>query len=228
MRGLAPRTLSRDCAVLPCPRVTVAPGVEREHAKRYIHTLTVQDEPGGIVAVPGGIDQFDAAFECEHGRLPSDRSEPCGCYTPGQERARPLHIRIPESRNPGIIPDPPTRRRRRAPAITPEEATEMLTPVADSPDAPYGLKADGSPRRKPGRPAKAVAAAAAPAQSRIPDPPAPEPDFIAEKRREIDGRLRELADEREVKSGLRDQLNATLHQLDEEAAKLRKLQEALS
>jgi hypothetical protein len=86
------------------------------------------------------IEQRDAAWECEHGKLASDRRQTCTCWG-----ASPT-------------PDLMTTFKRAE-----EAAMHNGTAVAD-PDAPWGRKNDGSPRKRPGRkPASACAATPAPA-----------------------------------------------------------------
>lgn len=43
----------------------------------YIHHLARDARHGGDL-----LEQFDADQECQHGRLPHDRTPECGCWTP--------------------------------------------------------------------------------------------------------------------------------------------------
>lgn len=82
--------------------------------------------------------------ECPHGRLPGDATSACGCWP--QEHEETVRRMM----------------RSRAPAITTQEAGKLTEEI---PDAPFGYKADGTPRKRPSPewmndPAKLAAAAA--------------------------------------------------------------------
>jgi hypothetical protein len=86
--------------------------------------------------------------ECEHGRLAGDSTPPCGCWP---------------SEPP--IPVPTTiSRPNQAPALTIEEAqalTDQTPAQPEAPEAPYGYKADGTPRKRPAPPPDRIARARA-------------------------------------------------------------------
>ena len=59
---------------------------DRYHARRYTYSLSIVPTVDLLVLDdPEPIK--DAADECKHGRLPGDKSEPCGCF---QEEAPPV------------------------------------------------------------------------------------------------------------------------------------------
>jgi hypothetical protein len=63
-----------------------------EHARRYPFTTTVL--PAAPLDRGGGPELYDAVNECEHGRLPGDKTPPCGCW---DSEHRELHPSTSES-----------------------------------------------------------------------------------------------------------------------------------
>lgn len=148
--------------------------------------IPVAAEPEGPYGGPVGRmpNPMDAINECEHGRLPH---QACACFE--DAGVRPI-------RHEEIVPQPT---RHATPAITTEEARELVTGVATTtadPDAPWGRKKDGSPRKRPGRQPKRKRRAVRPASPAVSTAEArvlisPAPEITAS----IDARLAALRDE---------------------------------
>lgn len=117
----------------------------------------------------GGECPIEAGFigrlvdnECRHERLPFDPDPPCGCFP--EEEQKPFRSAPALQSYP--ISDKGRTLAATAPAITTEEAHALLptevatgpTAVAD-PEAPYGRKADGTPRKRPAPSADTLAKA---------------------------------------------------------------------
>jgi hypothetical protein len=101
----------------------------------------------GSCPIESGFIGGLADNECKHGRLPTDNTAPCGCW-PHQEYYR----------DPSVHEDAV----RRALGFPLQEA---ILPTEATPEAPFGYKADGTPRKRPAAdwlsdPNKVAAAAA--------------------------------------------------------------------
>jgi hypothetical protein len=92
----------------------------------------------GSCPIESGFIGGLADNECKHERLPGDRSAPCGCW-PHQE-----YYRDP------VIHEHAVRLALAAPTTTPPQEVVTLSPT-DAPtiEAPFGYKADGTPRKRP-------------------------------------------------------------------------------
>lgn len=111
--------------VAPCPpspevaleqRYRAGQGAITDFAESY---RAWDKRTGAVLEHMDPIEQHDAAWECPHGRLSSDRKQTCDCYG---------------RRNVFDAPDLMS-------TLTPKEFP--------MPEAPYGYKADGSPRKRP-------------------------------------------------------------------------------
>jgi hypothetical protein len=75
-----------------------------------------------------GVGLADADLECEHGRLGGDPTPACGCWMTEQRRE-------PQIQTPDLLD------------VLTKKETEVTTDVTEL--APYGRKADGTPRKRP-------------------------------------------------------------------------------
>lgn len=101
-----------------------------ERVDSDVHPLAELASSPEFCPIEAGLLFKLADNECSHGRLPGDRTRPCGCWP--QE---------------GPVGPPP--------AITKEDAMELATPIAPSADseAPFGRFKNGKPRKaSPSRP----------------------------------------------------------------------------
>jgi hypothetical protein len=127
------------------------------------------------------IEQRDAAYECGCGQntLPTDRTRTCNCF--GNQNA-PTPVSTPDLM---LI-------------LNPKEAP-TVEPITTTPDAPYGHKADGSPRKRPAPTAatlaKASATRAAKANGRSPEPKS---RFLERMIGELDTEIATLTEARDV------------------------------
>jgi hypothetical protein len=121
----------------------------------------------GRPAVPQSADE-----ECVHGRLPGD-----ACPSPRLTFLLPLNPREGEKRKPTVVqnwphdhpcgcfpiegappvpvlPTPDLMTTLTPPPKEPEAVTPADATITPDPDAPWGRKANGEPRKRPGRPPK--------------------------------------------------------------------------
>lgn len=119
------------------------------------------------------LEARDADAECRHGRLPGDRTQPCGCFTE------------PTTRRDDMLTNELSSNGAAAPAAAVDD------------EAPYGRRADGSPRAKPGprggrrKPAEPKAAPAVTAGPAVPA------SFLAQMVATLDAEIERLQQARE-------------------------------
>jgi hypothetical protein len=94
-----------------------------------------------LVSTFSNVSLATADYECEHGRLGGDPTPACGCW----RSELPAPTAVVHVTTPDLIS-----------ILTPKEAPLMLTAAperaalpAGTPEAPFGLKADGTPRKRP-------------------------------------------------------------------------------
>jgi hypothetical protein len=166
----------------------------------------------GSCPIESGYIGKIADNECSHGRLPGDRTRPCGCW-PHYEYYR----------------DPTVHERAvlailSAPAITQEA---MTLPDEAINEAPFGRKADGTPRKRP-RPAwldDPVRAEAAAAKRRK-KTPAAEP--AASNGAEPALSQRETGELLQMLDRIEAEFDARITEIDAEEARLREQLAALT
>lgn len=221
-----PRVLGREY-VTPGPKVAGHDmDAIRRHARNYPFTTTVQYAPEGLAAAKYiDLERLDARYECDGcGRLPH---EGCRCASPAtvvEQLREPKSLERPALTKPMFI--------------QPEEAEQMLDAPTPDTEAPYGRKADGSPKKKPGRPPRGdgpkrkrrttrrrttrASATGAAAPKLTAAPPPDEESTLARLRRETHDRIAVLDSELAAQREQRDRLNAQIHETDGERKRLAK------
>lgn len=115
-----------------------SPTAEREAQERLDHARTRSLAPSvvapsaadadGAVADKPLFGPYLADHECTHGRLPGDRSEPCGCWP--QERKRAIAVISPEKVEALRLSIPPSPFVDRLVAETDEEIERLRQELA--------------------------------------------------------------------------------------------------
>jgi hypothetical protein len=160
-----------------------------------------------------------ADYECEHGRLGGDPTPACGCWR--SELPAPtvvVHVTTPD-----LIS-----------ILTPKEAPLMLTAAperaalpAGTPEAPFGLKANGTPRKRPAPSPERMAKMLAARKPKTAEPvPAPEPTN-AEVLQGIADRVANLHPTTIVHVTSSPLLKRIIAEIDDEIARLQSAKDAL-
>lgn len=112
--------------------------IETDDGPRVVQTAHATRKLEMGVLLTSSLPALLADDECAHGRLATDPTPPCGCW-PNELHTEPEELVVT--------------------AITEAHHGSSATDAAD-PDAPYGRKADGTPRKKPAPSAEHMANAA--------------------------------------------------------------------
>lgn len=158
------------------------------------------------------VEARDAAYECDaHGRLPGDRTTPCGCFPDLERQPTPEEVVMYDERTERIEREA-QEAQERVQARKATEHAERQAQEHERREAPFGRKADGTPRKRPAPPPHVIEAArAAKAAKRTAvtvhaGPAVAGSDFLAQMVRSFDAEIARLRTEAEQLAAARDLL----------------------